>query len=93
MTEQQIQKKIYDYLESEGCYVVKVVSASKSGVSDLIGCYEGRFFAIEVKTPATRNNVSKLQEYNIDRVYEAGGQAIVKCDLDGLKEFLVGLVT
>lgn len=93
MTEQQIQKKIYDYLVAEGCYVVKVISASKSGVPDLIGCYEGRFFAIEAKTPATRNNVSKLQEYNIDKIYEAGGQGIVKWDLDGLKEFLAGLIT
>lgn len=91
MTEQQIQKKIYDFLVAEGCYVVKVISASKSGVPDLIGCYEGRFFAIEVKTPKTRNNVSKLQEYNIDKIYEAGGQAIVKYDTEELLEFLRGL--
>ena len=91
VTEQQIQKKIYDFLIAEGCYVVKVISASKSGVPDLIGCYEGKFFAIEVKTPGTRNNVSKLQEYNIDKIYEAGGQGIVKWDLVGLQEFLRGL--
>lgn len=91
MTEQQIQKKIYDFLVAEGCYVVKVISASKSGVPDLIGCYEGKFFAIEVKTPKTRNNVSKLQEYNIDKIYEAGGQAIVKYDTEELLEFLRGL--
>jgi Holliday junction resolvase len=92
MTEQQIQKKIYDHLVDQGCYVVKVISASKSGVPDLIGCYEGRFFAIEVKTPKTINNVSKLQEYNIDKIFGAGGQALVKADLEDLDTFLKGLL-
>ena len=92
VTEQQIQKKIYDFLIAEGCYVVKVISASKSGVPDLIGCYEGKFFAIEVKTPTTMNNVSKLQEYNLDLVLEAGGSSTVMCDTKDIDNFLAGLL-
>ena len=65
MTEQRIQKKIVDYLLTQGCYIVKVISASKAGVPDILGCYEGVFFAIEVKTPQTKKNVSKLQDYNL----------------------------
>lgn len=90
-TEQQIQKKIITYLESKGCYVVKVVSATKGGVHDIIGCYEGAFFSIEVKTPSTRGNVSKLQEYNLDMVREAGGYSIVAWDVDMVEEFLGGM--
>ena len=60
MTEQQIQKKIIKYLEGKGCYVVNGIF-SKKGIPDLIGCYEGIFFGIEVKKPETMNNVSKLQ--------------------------------
>lgn len=88
MKEQQIQKKIVNYLESEGCYVVKVVTATKSGVPDIIGCYDGYFFGIEVKTPKTKANVSALQEYNLDLIEECGGQAIVAWDVDQVKEFL-----
>jgi len=91
-TEQQIQKKIITFLEKEGCYVVKVVSATKSGVPDILGCYEGVFFGIEVKTPKTRNNVSKLQEYNLDQIRLAGGHSIVAWEVEQVEEFLKGLL-
>lgn len=91
-TEQQIQKKIIDYLKSQGCYIVKVISASKAGVPDIIGCYEGVFFGIEVKTPGTRNNVSKLQEYNLDMIQEAGGHSTVAWNVEHVEDFLEGLL-
>ena len=92
MSEQQIQRKIIKYLESQGCYVVKVVSATKSGVPDIIGCYEGVFFGIEVKTPKTRNNVSKLQEYNLDKIREADGHSLVAWEVEQVEEFIQGLL-
>ena len=92
MTEQQIQKKIIKYLESRGCYVVKVVTATKSGVPDIIGCYEGIFFAIEVKTPATARNVSKLQEYNLDKIRDADGHSLVAWSLEQVEAFIGGLL-
>lgn len=87
-TEQQIQKKIMTYLESEGCYVVKVISASKSGVPDILGSYQGKFFGIEVKKPSTMNTVSKLQEYNLNKIRESGGYSTVACDVDTAENFL-----
>ena len=92
MSEQQIQRKIIKYLESQGCYVVKVVSATKSGVPDIIGCYEGVFFGIEVKTPKTRNNVSKLHEYNLDKIREADGHSLVAWEVEQVEEFIRGLL-
>ena len=92
MSEQQIQKKIIIFLEEKGCYIVKVVSATKSGVPDILGCYEGVFFGIEVKTPRTRNNVSKLQEYNLDQIRLAGGHSIVAWEVEQVEEFLKGLL-
>ena len=91
-TEQQIQKKIITYLESQGCYVVKVISASKAGVPDIIGCYEGFFFGIEVKTPSTKHNVSKLQEYNIDKIRLADGHSLVAWELSQVEEFIGGML-
>jgi len=92
MSEQHIQKKILDYLKSRGCYTVKVISASKSGVPDILGCYEGVFFAIEVKTPKTRNKVSKLQAYNLDMVLDAGGHSLVAWELEQVEDFIDGLL-
>lgn len=88
MKEQDIQKKIIDYLEELGAYVVKVVSATKAGVPDLLVCYEGKFIAIEVKTPETRNNVSALQSYNLSKIENTGGYSLVAWSVEMVKEFL-----
>lgn len=85
MKEQDIQRKIIKYLESIGAYVVKVVASNKSGTPDILACYRGIFLAIEVKRPETKTNVSELQEYNIKKIKEAGGIAIVSWDLDAVK--------
>ena len=88
MKEQDIQKKIINYLEDIGAYVVKVVSATKAGVPDLLVCYEGKFIAIEVKTPETRSNVSALQSYNLSKIENAGGYSLVAWSVEQVKEFL-----
>lgn len=89
MTEQQIQTKIIKYLESQGAYVVKVISASKSGVPDILACKDGRFYGIEVKTPKTKTNTSKLQDYNLQKIKDAGGISFVAWDLETLKKSFV----
>ena len=88
MTEQQIQKKLIKWLEDKGYYVVKVVSANKSGVPDLLACIDGKFVGIEVKRPETKGRVSKLQAHNLSKIKEAGGYATVSWSLDDLKEFI-----
>ena len=87
-SEQQIQKKITDWLTKEGYYVVKVVTASKAGVPDILCCVAGKFVGIEVKKPETKNNVSKLQEYNLDSITNSGGHSIVAWDLEMVQEFI-----
>ena len=89
MTEQQIQKKIITYLEAEyNAYVVKVVTASKSGVPDILCCIEGMFVGIEVKTSKSINNVSKLQLHNIGKIEQASGIAFVACSVEQVREAL-----
>jgi Holliday junction resolvase len=85
--EAKIQKKIKDFLEKEGAYVVNAM-ASKSGVPDLTGCYKGRYFGVEVKTPQTKNNVSKLQQYNLDKIVDAGGFGIVAWEIEQIEKLL-----
>jgi len=86
MTEQKIQTKIIDYLRSVGAYVVKVVKASKAGVPDLIACYNGRFIAIEVKKEGGR--VSSIQEYNLEKIIEAQGLAIIAYRVEDVKSVI-----
>jgi len=85
MREQDYQRKIVKHLESLGAYVVKVVAASKKGVPDILACYKGKFIAIEVKTPTTRKNTTKLQDYNLNKVRQAAGYAMVAVDIEDLE--------
>ena len=89
MTEQQIQSNIIKYLEKDlGCYVVKIIKASKSGVPDLICCFKGDFIGIEVKRPSTINNASELQRVNLELINNAGGIGFVACSVQDVKDRL-----
>ena len=90
MSEQAIQKAMIKYLKTKA-YVVKIVSASKSGVPDLLVLYKGKFIALEVKTPDKKNNVSDLQQHNINEIVKNGGLAFVVWELDQVKEIIKGL--
>lgn len=86
--ESKIQTKIIKWLESEGHYVVKVISASKAGVPDLLACVNGKFLGIEVKTPKTQSNVSALQCYHLRKIIESGGSGIVAWELEHVKKYV-----
>lgn len=88
MSEQQIQKKIIDLVEARGGYAVKVITASRSGIPDLLICFDGMFIGLEVKMPSTRTNVSKLQQYNLQRIIDSGGRSAVVWSPEQVDELL-----
>lgn len=47
----------------------------KSGVPDIVGCYEGRFFGIECK--AGKGKVTALQQKNLNEIDANKGIALV----------------
>ena len=75
LSEQALQKKILTYLDSMGCWTVKTISCNKNGVCDILCCYRGRFVAFEVKRQGKLREVSKIQQYQINKINEAGGSA------------------
>ncbi len=77
MKEQDYQRKIVNAIEDRGGYTVKTIVTSKKGVPDILACYKGKFIAVEVKTPSTLNNTSKLQDWNLKKINDAGGYAVV----------------
>lgn len=58
----------------------------EKGVSDIIGCKDGRFLAIEIKTAAGR--VTQHQQRFIDRVNAAGGIGFVARSIEDVVEGL-----
>lgn len=75
MKEQEIQSKIIKYIQASGGYVVKVITASKAGVPDIIACIDGKFYGFEVKT--VKGKPSPLQLTNIAMIEAAGGVGAV----------------
>lgn len=75
--EAKVKKKVVDQLKSLGAYYFYPVTGGygSSGVPDIVGCYNGRFFAIECK--AGTNKPTALQQKNIDAIRTSGGAAIV----------------
>lgn len=75
--EAKVKKKVTNILKEFGAYYFYPVTGGygKSGVPDIVGCYNGRFFGIECK--AGKNKPTPLQEKNLSDIDNSGGIAIV----------------
>lgn len=50
-------------------------SRFKGGIPDILGCYRGKFVAIEMKAPETGHELTLLQANTIKKIQAAGGRA------------------
>lgn len=76
--EKQFENKIKRFLKKNNAWFIKYWAGAqftKSGVPDILCCVNGYFVAIEVKAPNGR--ASELQKYNVRKINEAGGFAVV----------------
>ena len=87
-TEKELTAGIRYLLKSQGIWHFKNFGGPMSvkGLPDLIGCFGGRFLAIEVKRKSGK--VSPEQEVMIARINRAGGLAFVARDLETVIEKL-----
>jgi Holliday junction resolvase len=75
--EKKVKQKVTKQLKEIGAYYCypMTVGYGKSGVPDIIGCYEGKFFGFECK--AGSNKPTPLQEKNLQQITNTRGLAIV----------------
>jgi Holliday junction resolvase len=75
--EKKVKTKVVAVLKTFGAYYFYPVTGGygASGVPDIVGCYKGKFFAIECK--AGKGKTTALQEKNIAQIIAQGGVAIV----------------
>jgi Holliday junction resolvase len=75
--EAKVKKKVKAILDELGAYHFFPLMGGfgRAGVPDIIGCYQGCFFAIECK--AGSNKPTELQERELEKIRRAGGVAIV----------------
>lgn len=91
--EKTFENKVKKFLESQDAWFVKFFANSftKSGIPDILACVNGYFVGIEVK--AQNGKPSELQLYNVRKIREAGGFAIIlyPSGFSQFKEFIINL--
>jgi Holliday junction resolvase len=75
--EKKVKTKVVAILKELRAYYFYPVAGGygASGVPDIVGCHNGKFFAIECK--AGKGKTTALQEKNIAQIIATGGKAIV----------------
>ena len=75
--EKKVKVKVVAILKEFGAYYFYPVTGGygASGVPDIVGCYNGKFFAVECK--AGKGKTTALQDKNIAQIIACGGRAIV----------------
>lgn len=76
--EKSFEKEVKSFLKEYDCWLIKYWGGgefTKSGVPDLLVCCNGYFLGVELK--AANGKPSKLQQWNIQQIREAGGIGII----------------
>jgi len=75
--EKKVKDKVVKILKELGAYYFYPVTGGygNSGVPDIVGCYDGKFFGIECK--AGKNIPTALQHKNLNEITSNGGIALV----------------
>jgi Holliday junction resolvase len=88
--EKKVKNLVVKQLKELGAYYFFPATGGygRSGVPDVVGCWNGRFFAIECK--AGKNTTTALQEFEIKKIREVGGVAWVvnEQNIDSVKTAL-----
>ena len=86
--ESSFQSTVLKYLNSlPGCRAENVSgNANQSGRPDINGCYNGRMFKIELKTPDNKNQATKKQRIELRKWKNAGCAIAVIYDMKTLRD-------
>ncbi len=83
--EKKVKNAVRKMLANHGVYhfMPPGMGLGRSGIPDIIGCYNGRFIAIECK--AGKGKTTALQERELQLIKDAGGFTFVARE-DNLEE-------
>ncbi len=68
------ERVLRDLKTTDQIYFLKTQERGRRGVPDILGCYLGKFFALELKTDTGK--LDKLQVHTLARIRKSGGFAI-----------------
>jgi len=86
--EGKVKMQIRDFLKQQGVwhFCPQGGRFGRSGIPDIVGCHDGKFFAVEVKAPGKIcSGLTALQKERIAEIRSAGGKAYVT---DSIYDFI-----
>lgn len=87
MNESALRTRVMKWLKVQPeVWVYKSSDRYTSGVPDIIGCCQGRFFAMELKTEIGK--VSRIQEWVISEIRRSRGEARVIRSVDDARKMI-----
>lgn len=90
ITEATLQRQCLAYLKGlANCYFFKASDRFTSGIPDIVGCYNGLFFGVELKRPGEKPR--QLQYYVLDKIKKSGGYSTWVDNLSDFKLFFSDL--
>lgn len=93
-SEKNLQNKCLGWLKSQpDVWYFKVCGSAtqKRGVPDIIICKNGKFVAVELKTPKGTGRESEAQKITINQINSAGGNAFVTNDFETFKNTILNI--
>lgn len=80
--ETKLSNQVLPRLRAEGGWWVKIHGGpfQAAGIPDILGCWRGRFIAIELKTP--EGGPSELQKRAMDTIHICGGRTGLATTVD-----------
>ena len=71
-------KKYLDSLAPNCWYFMPIMMGyGRKGIPDIVGCYKGKFFAIEVKAPGAESHTTPWQDTELLGIRMSSGTALV----------------
>jgi hypothetical protein len=58
------------------------------GIPDIIGCYQGVFFGLEVKLPGKEHTLTPIQSRTLNKIKHSGGKAAMVTSVDEALDFV-----
>ncbi len=83
LKESLIQKKVIQYLEKNGWYVIKLIQTNKNGIADLCVLKDSVVVFIEVKRPGLKPSL--LQAFRARQLAQKGFTTLIVHDIKEIK--------
>ena len=93
MDESKLTTLIIKALRRKGGFWFKIHGSAyqTSGIADIVGCYRGRFIALEVKIPGKERTLSKRQRLMLLRVRQHNGVSAVVTSTEAALEVILSV--